>query len=169
MRNIVGVKGEDRGMRFFFLLFSLPPSLFFMLRTEFRGNSTRERTGPVSSYPYPSRFSRRRAPWLRNVKRHRAGSLLIQILFLLAIGPAEEEVVSPRGSEHAAAVLGQRVAAARPYEAILLILFISLFRDYGQDSRFDNFAGGSFCAKNAFNSLLSTKSDNFLSLVLIPS
>jgi len=56
MRNIVGVKGgREKGMRFllsFFLFSSLPLSLF-LFRERSSEKIVRQRTGPVSLYPYP--------------------------------------------------------------------------------------------------------------------
>lgn len=101
---------------------------------------------------------------LNGTHRRADGSLLIQILFLLAIGPARKARLKR--------LLGQRVAAARPYDRYSsdpLYFRPSLAAITGEDFRFDNFAADGFRAllraESVFNGLFFRR-DNFLSSYL---
>lgn len=109
----------------FFLSLFLPPSLsFFIPRTKFRENST-AKNGSRISLPVPSVSRDDARPdyeMLNDTATAPAARYSSKFYSFWQLARPKRK---PPPREHAAAVLGQRVAAARPYEAILLILFIS--------------------------------------------
>lgn len=140
MRNIVRAKGEKErdALSSFFLLSSLLLSLFFTLRAKFRENSTAKNGSRIS--PPVLSVSRDDArpdyEMLNGTATARTARYSSKFYSFWQLARPKRK---PPPREHALCWVSEWLRPGFTRLFFWFSLFPTLFRDLGQDSRFDNF------------------------------